>query len=339
MSVPTVSLNRSATPSPLSRAATISGRVAWLSRVASCSGVCVESPTTRPSSAISVTRLDVDWPSRSASRSRAEASWTGDVVSSSAIRRASSVSRCSMASRSRWRTWEESSSATTTSETAAADTEATKILVRKLVFRNTPGCSAVGVALVDQLVPELLDRDEVGHERRQLFAQPPDMHVHRPRASSVAVAPDVAEQQVAGEYTVTVLQEVAQQHELLRREFYVLAVLGHRVRGEVDGQRSDREPGVLRFGAAHAPHERANAGDELIRAERLGNVVVGADFQSHDAVGLFGPGGDHDDRQAGGGPVGAEEPADLEAADARQHDVEDGDVHRLFARDGQGLVA
>ena len=42
------------------------------------------------------------------------------------------------------------------------------------------------------------------------------------------------------------------------------------------------------------PHAR----DELVRAERLGEVIVGADVEADDAVGLLGTRGDHDDRRS-----------------------------------------
>ena len=50
MSVLTVPLYRWLLPNPCSRAATTSGRERWFSSVRSSASVCVESPTTRPSS-------------------------------------------------------------------------------------------------------------------------------------------------------------------------------------------------------------------------------------------------------------------------------------------------
>ena len=54
-----------------------------------------------------------------------------------------------------------------------------------------------------------------------------------------------------------------------------------------------------------AAQQRAHAGDQLARAERLGQVVVGAQLQADDAVELLGARGQHQDRQ-GAQRVGAD---------------------------------
>ena len=46
-------------PNPCSRAAITSGRVRWFSREGNSVSVCVESPTTRPSLAMNVTRAEM----------------------------------------------------------------------------------------------------------------------------------------------------------------------------------------------------------------------------------------------------------------------------------------
>ena len=54
-------------------------------------------------------------------------------------------------------------------------------------------------------------------------------------------------------------------------------------------------PALAHFGAAAAQHG-ADAREQLARAERLGEVVVGAELEAHHAVGLFRAAGEHDDR-------------------------------------------
>ena len=46
-----------------------------------------------------------------------------------------------------------------------------------------------------------------------------------------------------------------------------------------------------------AAQQRARAGQQLAHAERLGQVVVGADLQAQHAVDLLGPRGEHQDRE------------------------------------------
>ena len=74
--------------------------------------------------------------------------------------------------------------------------------------------------------------------------------------------------------------------------------------------------------ALRAAQQRAHARDELVRAERLRQVVVGAELETDDALGFLGAGGEHDDRDRGGRLVRAHDAADLEAVDVRQHQVE-----------------
>ena len=44
-----------------------------------------------------------------------------------------------------------------------------------------------------------------------------------------------------------------------------------------------------------APQHRADARQKLARTERLGEIVVGAKFQAHDAIGFLGATGEDDD--------------------------------------------
>lgn len=63
-----------------------------------------------------------------------------------------------------------------------------------------------------------------------------------------------------------------------------------------------------------------DAGHQLARRERLGQVVVAADRETDDAVQLLRSSREEDDVRIGEGPDQAE---DLEPVEARQHDVED----------------
>jgi len=67
MSIFTLALERRDRPSPLVRASTTSGRWAWFSIDARSDSCSNESPTTRPSSAMKVTRADSSSPMRMAS--------------------------------------------------------------------------------------------------------------------------------------------------------------------------------------------------------------------------------------------------------------------------------
>ena len=62
---------------------------------------------------------------------------------------------------------------------------------------------------------------------------------------------------------------------------------------------------------------RADARRELAQAERLGDVVVGAEVQPGHPIGLARARGEHDDRHARRGRTSAQDPADLDSTQDR----------------------
>ena len=96
----------------------------------------------------------------------------------------------------------------------------------------------------------------------------------------------------------------------------------------VDPQRSGR---VDRIGAATA-QAAADARDEHFCAERLGDVVVGTELQSRHYVGLLASSRDHDDGDRSRTVVRLQAPTNLEAIEARQHQIEDDEIWMLAQR-------
>src|SRR5271166_4515765 len=89
-----------------------------------------------------------------------------------------------------------------------------------------------------------------------------------------------------------------------------------------------------RIAVADAAQYGANARHQLARIERLAEVIVGAQFETDDAIDIVAASGQHQDRR---GARRAEFAQHVEAADARQHDVEYEDFElvgaQLFERD------
>ena len=81
---------------------------------------------------------------------------------------------------------------------------------------------------------------------------------------------------------------------------------------------------------AGAAQDRADARDELAGAERLDDVVVGAELEAQHPVGLVAAGGEHDHRHA---LVGAQLAQQVEARAVGEHDVEEHEVGALAAGD------
>ncbi len=161
-----------------------------------------------------------------------------------------------------------------------------------------------------------------------------DVLVDRARAARELDAPDALEQGVAAEQQAGMLHEVSEQLELGGRQ--VDGPAGdHLVPRPRQGDVADAAIGLL-IGLSGAPQHGLHASGQLARAERLGHVVVGAELEAGDAVGLVVARGQHDHRQA---RAGADAAADLEAVDAGQADVEH-DQGDLVARQlGKPLFA
>ena len=87
--------------------------------------------------------------------------------------------------------------------------------------------------------------------------------------------------------------------------------------------------------AAGAAQHGADAGDDLLEAERLGDVVVAADGEALDLVVDRVARGDEDDRQLAA--LLAQPPGDGEAVHVGEHHVEDAQVGLVVAGDAQGL--
>ena len=72
-----------------------------------------------------------------------------------------------------------------------------------------------------------------------------------------------------------------------------------------------------------AAHHGANAGNQLARIEGLCHIVVGAEFQSQNAVVMFAESREHDNGQIGRAPETA---ANTDAAFSREHHVENDEI-------------
>ena len=88
-----------------------------------------------------------------------------------------------------------------------------------------------------------------------------------------------------------------------------------------------------------ASDQRADSRDQLVRAERLGDVVVGPELETHDAVSLFTFRGEHDDGYGCRGSVTAQRAAHFEATEPGQHQIEKDEIDGVPARVRERFVA
>ena len=129
------------------------------------------------------------------------------------------------------------------------------------------------------------------------------------------------------------LCEVEQEVELAARQVDLVAAGGHLAPRGVDADAAGLDGRLARGRRRHgladgagAPQRRPDARDDLLHAERLGDVVVGAHLQPDDAVELVGAGRQHEDVEER--VRRAEPPAHLDAVQAGQHHVQHHEVRR-----------
>ena len=158
------------------------------------------------------------------------------------------------------------------------------------------------------------------------------MAVEGAGAAGVRPAPHLAHQLVAPPHSAGLGGEGQEQVELERRQVHLAPPCRDPARPAVDRQVTDGEHrGLLRGELARpvdATQQGADAGDDLAHAERLGHVVVGADPEADEQVGLVGTRREHEHRHR---PLRLDPPADLEPVEAGQHEVEDDEVGRVLA--------
>jgi hypothetical protein len=113
--------------------------------------------------------------------------------------------------------------------------------------------------------------------------------------------------------------------ELERGERHLLVVDGDTPAGGVDGERTavDRNLRGRRLHAFPPPEDGLDPYRQLSQAERLGQVVVGADREPRHLVGLLRPRGQHQHRDP---LVLLDLLAHLEPVHAGEHEIEDDEI-------------
>src|SRR6185295_5610940 len=159
--------------------------------------------------------------------------------------------------------------------------------------------------------------DEAGILRvvAELAAEARDVDVERLRRAEPVRVPDLVDKPLARDDGAGLGHQHVEQLEFLARQIQLLAgharfppravhtngaylKRGRRASAAVPGPRAAPRRRARRT-VAGPPEHRANPRSHLARRERLDDVVVGAELEADDAVGLFAAGGEHDDRDLG----------------------------------------
>ncbi len=159
-----------------------------------------------------------------------------------------------------------------------------------------------------------------------LLADMAEVDVYDAGFAEVFAAPDLFEQLLAGEDAAAIFGEGAQEVEFEGGEVYGDIVHGDEARARVDADVAEGEGGRLEASAAarlDAAEGGFDAGSEFARGEGFGDVVICADGEADDLVGLFGARSEEDDVDVG---FAAEVGEEFDAVHAWEHDVEDDEV-------------
>jgi hypothetical protein len=158
--------------------------------------------------------------------------------------------------------------------------------------------------------------------------------VERLRRAPPAGVPDFVHQRLPPDEPARVLDEHAEQLELLHRRLERLAGPRHEAAIDVHLDVSDLDDLLLRrCGRRRPPKHGPQAGDELGRAERLRHVVVGAELEAEHTIPLLTGCGQHDDRDTRRAANLSEEVASVPV---RKHDVQE---HEVGGAGAEGLSA
>jgi len=190
-----------------------------------------------------------------------------------------------------------------------------------------------------QAVAEPAHGDDVtGIRRIGLDLRPQAAHVYVDEApvAEVPVPPDAIEQHLAREHTARVRAEFAKEAELGLREMDFAS--GERDLALFGNDLEVAKDEFLMAGLARPrpAKQRSDARREFLGGERLREVVVGTGLEPGDNIVGVGARRDHHDRHVARAPQRA---AELEAVDARKHDVDEDDVGGRAAERFDGILA
>src|SRR3984885_5694777 len=151
-----------------------------------------------------------------------------------------------------------------------------------------------------------------------LLPQTPHEDVNRAWSHKRAFFPHRVKQLIASEDAAAVARQIFEKAEFAHRGEHGLARDAHRHGSDVDLQLSQLDLLVSRSFRSDAEHV-ADTGKQFARTEGFGDVSVAADVKRLQAVGFLGSGGKKNDGSLGQLFVLANLAAEIEAADAGQH--------------------
>ena len=147
-----------------------------------------------------------------------------------------------------------------------------------------------------------------------------DVDVDGARLTGEVGSPDVLQERVARVHDARVAGQRGEKVELARAKIETPLPDVRLAPARVDAQVADLDRAGAAGRRVGPAKDGADAGDQLARVERLGDVVVGAQLEPDDRVDVLGARGQHDDRRLA---ATADLAAHLPAVQLGEHQVED----------------
>src|SRR5258708_9957944 len=158
--------------------------------------------------------------------------------------------------------------------------------------------------------------------RFNLFAEPPNVHIDGTRCDEGSLLPHRIQQLIAREYAAAMGCQVFEQAEFPYggENIAPLHVDGHG--RAVDFEITQAQDFARRWGLPHATQHTSDAGHQLTGAERLGDVVVSAQFQALHPVPLCRLCSEEDDRGRRKNRGLSDLSAQVKSVGARKHHIQ-----------------
>src|SRR6266404_1293288 len=169
------------------------------------------------------------------------------------------------------------------------------------VFRPTSNAlslSAIMFVLPHEFVADSMHgQEEPGLLRNwfEFLANAHDVSVHGARGGKILIAPDFVEKAVAAHRLSGMTQKMLQQLKLLARKLNGLTAAQDLVAAQVDVDIAERIAVLLFRQGLRAAQNGLHASEEFPDGEGFGDIVVGAEFESHNLVDFLAARRKHDD--------------------------------------------
>src|SRR5258706_363283 len=160
------------------------------------------------------------------------------------------------------------------------------------------------------------------------FAQATNVNVDAARSDEAIGAPDGIEKVVARENPIRPRCKVIEQPEFERAKRNGLPGMTDAVRRRIDGQLADFNGAGRVRGRLRTAEQRFDARQQFAGAERLGDVIIRAHLQAHNAIGFIAPRGEHQNGETIQRVIPANFPANVEPGNLGKHEVEKQQIRR-----------